>query len=918
MKSIAFVDTEVDTRYGKLRDIGSIKSDGSRFHGASVAEFVRFVRGVDFICGHNILSHDLNYIGKGIAEAGIRGTHIMDTLPLSPLLFPRKPYHALLKDDKLQTEALNNPLNDAIKAKELFEDEVEEFGRTKQALKDILYLLLHRQKEFLAFFRFMEYTASRTNPEKAIRETFENDICEHAGLSRIISRHPVALAYCLALIHAGDRHSITPPWVIRNYPEVEQVMFQLRNKPCLRGCAYCHKALDTRIGLKRFFGFDSFKTFDGKPLQENAMKAAVDGKSILTVFPTGGGKSITFQVPALMSGETVKGLTVIISPLQSLMKDQVDNLEKLGITDAVTINGLLDPVERAKSFERVEDGSASILYISPESLRSPSIERRITGRKITRFVIDEAHCFSAWGQDFRVDYLYIGDFIKSVQEKKQLDEAIPVSCFTATAKQLVIQDICSYFREKLQLELQLFTAKTARKNLTYRVFEKEGEQEKYQAVRNLVEEKECPAIVYVSRTRKANQLAARLNEDGITARPYHGKMDVKEKSDNQNAFIDGKVPVIVATSAFGMGVDKKDVGMVIHYDISDSLENYVQEAGRAGRDENIMAECYVLYNEEDLSKHFVLLNQTRLSVNEIQQVWRAIKEITRFRSRISNSALEIARKAGWDDNVAEIETRVTTAIAALEEAGYLKRGQNMPGVFANSILTKNAQQAIDKISHAEIFNEKQKEQAIRIIKKLFSVKSRKQHDDEKAESRIDYISDHLGIPKEQVIRIVNLLRDIKILADTKDLTAFVIKGKQGKNQSLSVVKEFRKIEKILLNTFSEEEAVFHNKSLNEKLEEQGCSNITSGKVKTIINFWAIKNWIYSKRTAYSKDNLVVRRLHSRRKLEEIIDKKYDLAICIIGFFYNRLNRLTVPDDQDMEQSPGKDQVLVEFSVLELR
>jgi ATP-dependent DNA helicase RecQ len=212
-------------------------------------------------------------------------------------------------------------------------------------------------------------------------------------------------------------------------------------------------------------------------------------KSILAVFPTGGGKSITFQVPALISGETSKGLTIVISPLQSLMKDQVDNLEKLGITDAVTINGLLDPIERAKSFERIEEGSASILYISPESLRSKTIEHLLLGRKIVRFVIDEAHCFSSWGQDFRVDYLYIGEFIKLIQEKKNLDEAIPVSCFTATAKQKVIEDISEYFREKLSLDLELFTSKVSRTNLQYKVYEKGDEEEKYQQVRDLIEEK---------------------------------------------------------------------------------------------------------------------------------------------------------------------------------------------------------------------------------------------------------------------------------------------------------------------------------------------------------------------------------------------------------------------------------------------
>src|SRR5690606_18489094 len=141
----------------------------------------------------------------------------------------------------------------------------------------------------------------------------------------------------------------------------------------------------------------------------------------------------------------------------------------------------------------------------------------------------------------------------------------------------------------------------------------------------------------------------------LSAKPYHGKMDKQEKSENQNSFINGETQIMVATSAFGMGVDKKDVGAVIHYEISDSLENYVQEAGRAGRDESITADCFILFNEEDLSKHFILLNQTKLSIKEIQQVWKAIKDITPFRSTASNSALEIARKAGWDDNVAEIE-----------------------------------------------------------------------------------------------------------------------------------------------------------------------------------------------------------------------------------------------------------------------
>ena len=915
MKSIAFIDAEIEPKSRKVLDIGSVKGDGSLFHQPSVADFIQFINGTEFICGHNIFNHDIKYIGKALFDTGISSSNIIDTLFLSPLLFPAKPYHALLKDDKLQSDDINNPLNDSIKAKDLFYDEVAAFHQTDEALQQIFYLLLNNKREFHSFFRYVAYQCEATNPETLIRRKFENEICKHADLPKIISEHPIELAYCLSLINAFIKHkkihSITPPWVLKNYPEVEKIMFRLRNQPCVRGCEYCNNAFDIHNGLKRFFGFDSFRTYAGEPLQEKAAKAAVDNKSILAVFPTGGGKSITFQVPALMSGETARALTVVISPLQSLMKDQVDNLEKIGITDAVTINGLLDPIERAKSFERVEDGSAAILYISPESLRSRTIERLISGRKIARFVIDEAHCFSSWGQDFRVDYLYIGDFIKRIQEQKYLDAGIPVSCFTATAKQKVIEDIREYFREKLSLDLELFTSKASRTNLHYNVFEKGNEEEKYQATRDLIEEKNCPAIIYVARTRTAYQLAERLTKDGFNARPYHGKMDKLEKTANQDSFISGETNIMVATSAFGMGVDKKDVGMVIHYEISDSLENYVQEAGRAGRDEKIVADCFVLFNEEDLSKHFILLNQTKLSIKEIQQVWKAIKDITRFRSTVSNSALEIARKAGWDDNVVEIETRVTTAIAALEDAGYLKRGQNMPRIFANSILSKNAQEAIDKINASERFEEKQKEKGIRIIKKLFSSKSRKQSVEDTAESRIDYISDHLGIVKEEVINIVNLLREENILADAKDLTAFIRKG-ENKNRSIHTVESFAKIENFLLPLIEEQEKTFHIKELNEEAELDGCYDVSPNKIKTILNFWAIKNWIKRQNIQYSRNHMAVISLHPRELLKEKLQKRHELAKFIIEFLHEKSITNVTEDDAE------KDEVLVEFSVHELK
>ncbi|HSI75691.1 MAG TPA: RecQ family ATP-dependent DNA helicase [Lunatimonas sp.] len=904
------LDTEVNPQQKRVLDIGAVAEDGGTFHANDPAGLISFIGKRRFLCGHNIIHHDLLYLKSTFAQAGgLERFKVIDTLYLSPLLFPNRPYHALLKDDKLLTDSINNPLNDAQKAKDLFQDECTAFQQLSEGVKQVYYLLLKNQPEFKGFFSYIEYDYNGNSSEELIYEFFKNEICASAPLAKLIKESPREMAYCLALIQGGDIRSVTPPWVLRTFPEVDRVITLLRNRPCLAGCPYCEEALDIHKGLKRFFGFDAYRKFGEEPLQESAVQAAVMQKSVLAVFPTGGGKSITFQVPALMSGESERGLTVVISPLQSLMKDQVDNLEASGITLAVTINGLLDPIDRAKSFERVEDGSAALLYISPESLRSKSIERLLLGRKISRFVIDEAHCFSSWGQDFRVDYLYIGDFIKELQKKKGLCEGIPVSCFTATAKQKVIEDIQSYFKEKLGIRFSIFRSGVSRTNLNYKVFERREEEDKYAALRDLISSKACPTIVYVSRTRKAYELSQRLNTDGFQARPYHGKMDKKEKSENQNAFISGEIPIMVATSAFGMGVDKKDVGLVVHYEISDSLENYVQEAGRAGRDEAIEASCYVLFDEEDLSKHFIMLNQTKLSIKEIQQVWKAIKEVTHFRSTASNSALEIARKAGWDDSIVDIETRVTTAIAALEDAGYLKRGQNMPRIFANSILSKNAQEAIDKIQTSPRFDDKQKVAGTRIIKKLFSSKSKKAASDEPAESRVDYISDHLGIVREEVINIINLLREENILADAKDLTAFIKQGETA-NRSVALVELYSKLEKFLLTQIHEEPKIYSLKALNEEAALAMGEEVSTQLVKTLINYWSIKHWAKSQLSRLSKNHLKIELTVDKVQLKDKLEKRHVLSKFIIEHLYQK--------SRQQGENEAKNEVLVEFSVHELK
>lgn len=883
-KSIAFIDTEIGIEDKKILDIGVVRTDGIVFHSSSLNGFNSNIADVDFICGHNIVHHDLKYLcdamGQNIEIPAI------DTLYLSPLLFPKHPYHSLLKDDKLITEEKNNPVNDCKKAAKLFFDEENAFNELPVLLKQIYFSLLYSRKEFTAFFDYLDYHETITSITDVIKLIFSGKICSNADLISLIANYPVELAYALALIWADDTFSITPPWLQYTFPCIENVLRILRNTPCPEKCEYCRKSLDIQDALKRFFNYDSFRLFAGEPLQEKAVQAAVDGKSLLAVFPTGGGKSLTFQLPALMAGQSMKGLTVVISPLQSLMKDQVDNLNALEITTAVTINGLLDPIERANSLERVANGTAHILYISPEQLRSRTIKKLLISRNIIRFVIDEAHCFSAWGQDFRIDYLYIGDFIRELQEKKNGNVKIPVSCFTATAKQKVISDIKDYFKRKLDLDLELFASTATRENLRYSVIYCETNEQKYNTLRNLISRRDCPTIVYVSRTKKSRDLAARLTRDGFPARPFHGRMDPDEKVENQDAFIQNRIRVIVATSAFGMGVDKKDVGLVVHYDISSSLEDYVQEAGRAGRDPATQADCYVLFNDNDLDQHFILLNQTKLSISEIQQVWKAIKDLTKQRHSICCSPLEIARQAGWDDTVPDFETRVKTAIQALETAGYVKRGDNMPHVYATGIVSQSTIEARNRINQSNLFTtEKERDTAGLIISKLIGKESRSKGGNDETESRIDYIADRNGLHKEDVIESVNKMRQAGILNDDQDMTAY-IQASDSYNRSKLILERFLRLERFLLDQFTEETCTLNLKELNEAAQKSGITFSSVKNLRTLLFFFTIKNYINkeeNKRTGIVR----VRPSEKIEHLKNKLDCKADISGFILDFLFNK-------------------------------
>lgn len=313
--------------------------------------------------------------------------------------------------------------------------------------------------------------------------------------------------------------------------------------------------------LSKYWGYDSFR-----PCQEDIIKSILDGNDTMGLLPTGGGKSITFQVPAMI----LDGLTVVITPLISLMKDQVDNLRLHGIK-AVYLHSGLTMQEHRLAIDRCRLNKAKLLYLSPEKLQSKSLIDNLRLMNIVQIVVDEAHCISQWGYDFRPSYLNI----KSIRE---LFPNAPVLALTASATPEVVDDIM----EKLGFRHRnIFSRSFSRENLSYIV--RNGEHKEGQLVK-ILKATSGSAIVYVRSRRRTREIAEILYKEGISADFYHAGLAAEDKNDKQNKWKNDTCRVMVATNAFGMGIDKPDVRTVIHYDLPSSLEEYYQEAGRAGRD----------------------------------------------------------------------------------------------------------------------------------------------------------------------------------------------------------------------------------------------------------------------------------------------------------------------------------------------
>lgn len=801
LKACLSLDLEIEPTAARLISFAGVTSDGSALVVHRKGDATNALERLDseamrfqHLIGHNFIRFDLPHLIANRPNLARLGEAPIDTLWLNPLAFPRNPYHHLVKhyhDGRLNAGHVNDPELDAKLVFKVFANQIESFRALQQHAPDALaayHYLASMGDSSAGFDALFGFIRNATRPDEAeahsvIRRMLDGRACQHR-VEQTLSRLGAPqlgwpMAYALSWISVAGGDSVMPPWVRHQFREASIIVRHLRDAACGDSeCTWCQENNDPKKALERWFGFPSFRpepTDDmGHPLQERIVVEAMSSKSVLGILPTGTGKSICYQIPALSKFDKTGVLTVVISPLVALMADQVEGLKRQGITSAVTVNGQMSLPERHDALDQVRMGDASILIISPEQLRSPSIRSTLQQREVGLWVLDEAHCVSKWGHDFRPDYRYIGRFI--TEHSGGLEPA-PVLCLTATAKPEVVKDIRDHFSEKVGLDLELLDGGAVRTNLSFEIRETNKNQKLGDIVgvidRHLPQEGVSGAIIYCATRKTTEKVADFLIAQGVAADRFHAGLTADEKTVIQERFRVGDLRVIAATNAFGMGIDKPDIRLVVHFDIPGSLENYLQEAGRAGRDLQ-HANCVLLFNDEDVERQFSLTARSRLARHEIAAILKALRQLdTRMgkNGEVVATPGEILREEKdqeFEKDSTTDDTRVKTAVSWLEEATLLMREENRVQVFPSSLRVRTMAEAREILSRADITNERRK-QLLKIVEHLMNAPA-----DEGVST--DELVGASGLSSGGLMKALSDLETLGIATDDTAITAFVHVG----------------------------------------------------------------------------------------------------------------------------------------------
>ena len=810
------------------------------------------------LCGHNIRRFDQLYLNQKWAD--LATLPIIDTLELSVLAFPLQPSHKLHKDYKPSQYASNHPLEDARATRLLLQHTIDALRCQPESLQQTYVWLLtcgddEADQAYQQFFSILGPVISTppgldSLPIEALTgvdNAYLKQLWNPTTSKSVPFDQRLILAALLSWNYTHNQERSTQPvstWLthLPGFPTILDQLFPVVPE----GFTY-HPYLEA-------FHIPEFR---GK--QEDAVQAIVDGKCPLVLMATGGGKSLCYQLPALMFYQRQQGLTICISPLQALMEDQVRELENLGLDFATYINGMLSAPERAQRLDKVRQGRIGLLYISPEQLRSISIRALLMERLPVLWVVDEVHCVSQWGADFRPDYRYIPKFIQELYAERQ----VPLPRFallTATATDKVRQDIRQLFTQYgLDVQHEIIST-VQRDNLTYEVIVANGNkhQEICNAVKTALEQEGC-ALVYTTTRKESERLSMMLNQQGVEARHYHGKLPRQEKSEVLNAFKDRTLNVVTATCAFGMGINRPDVRAVIHHTMSSSLEAYIQESGRAGRDQH-PAVCTLLFDEQDADTIFFLKSLNQLSETDLRNIFEAIRGL---RNRIYKSSDRVSEDWFWvtpeeifqtselDDAFAtedeQRNTKIKVALHQLETFGMTERAENLSTFVQFSLNYDNPQQScrqFGQYSRDHNVSNIQVEQFERLIYTMHLAKVHCQHQDDPFP--LDRLSDESGIRIEELPNRIRELQRAGICAYKLPLTLLLTKGVTGdaQNKYERLRGQEERLLEILLDLQKDRDTFQVNlRGIATHLDPEGQQKIKASTLMHLLESWQSQGWV---------------------------------------------------------------------------
>lgn len=794
-----------------------------------IEDFNSIVKPYKYLVWHNIIHHDFEHLARErkIDIDVLMNKRVIDTLYLQTLIFIEKPYNHLVKDYKL-TNKTNNPLEDSKECAKIFWKCVLAFNKFEQEEKNIYYTLLKNKREFEFFFMFYKeqfWELEEYSKEKLISKlnnVFSNFVTDNFDLWKYLDWMEMELAYVYRLFFKKCKNksdlSVFPKYINKNLKNISVIFDDIK----------LNRKYDLIERLQHYYweNFKSFREYTSKNWnrisQWTLVQKALEWENILAILATWGGKSLTFQLPALINAE-LWCLSIVISPLQSLMKDQVDSLNQKDIQNVWYLNWLLNPLEKQQVLDQISNGWIDLLYISPEMLRSPTILEVMKWRNIDRFIIDEAHCFSKWWHDFRPDYMFIWDFIEelwkenhSIFDNETWKYKVKISCFTATAKRDVIKEIYSYFKIKLWIELKLFYSTVKRDNLHYEVLKFENEEEKQSKLIEILKTKilawdeDQSCIIFARTRRKTKDLSKFINNElwEEVSMYYHGNLDTDKKRTIQNWFMaKWEKRIIVATNAFWMWIDKNNVRYVIHYEIPESLENYTQEAGRAWRD-NKDSKCIIFYNEKDVDDNFRLQKRSEISRPQVKKLVKAITnkmndfydKNTDPKRKFMTSVIDlidaswwINRKEDpekWEEEKSIYENKVKTALYLLEDRWFIKRKFNHTRVFATSRHLDSALDWFNLIKeYPNFIDEEEREKAAEIFQEILNWWI----------ICVEEIPEKVGLSKKKVKSIIYTLQKLWLIKKENDISWLLNINEDPK---LTSDKHLYQIEKIIDNIFS--------------------------------------------------------------------------------------------------------------------